>query len=417
MVKVMDENMNIDQEISAETVDLSHTPFQTIQILAQPDQYYHARYRSDIAVEKQRTLRYIRSKDGTFCYPTIKIPSSWCNMNKKFYVRVCLVTVLNINNDIRYIHPYSLEVPPTLNGEIIQNLQQNALYFPVTEVDVIADGIKRFNQLILVKQLQNELKTYGPLRAFDINDGSSTNNERLFHGPKELISYYELYKLQLAFTITEKLDSNSSSPPSFLIHKETTTFSIIMIEDTVQSNKSNENKFIHDLCESLHDLISDNDATSLFKCTRLLIHRHDKNLLEKAIINGHLTLAKQMIKALKIDTLKRQNEYGENVLLLAAKLNYKDLVETVLERHVELVYDSDKRKNNVFHLLAIKDDKSCETIEFILKYLQQKAINIKQFDQENIDHLTPLQLASLNNNSSCVNTFVSHGFKFNTKNG
>ncbi|CAF1098573.1 unnamed protein product [Didymodactylos carnosus] len=387
MVKVMDENMNIDQEISAETVDLSHTPFQTIQILAQPDQYYHARYRSDIAVEKQRTLRYIRSKDGTFCYPTIKIPSSWCNMNKKFYVRVCLVTVLNINNDIRYIHPYSLEVPPTLNGEIIQNLQQNALYFPVTEVDVIADGIKR------------------------------TNNERLFHGPKELISYYELYKLQLAFTITEKLDSNSSSPPSFLIHKETTTFSIIMIEDTVQSNKSNENKFIHDLCESLHDLISDNDATSLFKCTRLLIHRHDKNLLEKAIINGHLTLAKQMIKALKIDTLKRQNEYGENVLLLAAKLNYKDLVETVLERHVELVYDSDKRKNNVFHLLAIKDDKSCETIEFILKYLQQKAINIKQFDQENIDHLTPLQLASLNNNSSCVNTFVSHGFKFNTKNG
>ncbi|CAF1311470.1 unnamed protein product, partial [Didymodactylos carnosus] len=75
-------------------------------------------------------------------------------------------------------------------------------------------------------------------------------------------------------------------------------------------------------------------------CTRLLIHRHDENLLEKAILNGHLTLAKQIIEVLKIDTLKRQNEYGENVLLLVAKLNYKDLIEAVLEKYVELVYDT-----------------------------------------------------------------------------
>ncbi|CAF1401113.1 unnamed protein product, partial [Didymodactylos carnosus] len=235
------------------------------------------------------------------------------------------------------------------------------------------------------------------------------SNERFFHRREEQIKYYELYKSQLAFTIAEKLDNKSTS--AFVIHKETSAYSIIMTEDTAQNNKSNESLFFHNLCASLRDLISNNDATSLFRCTRLLIHRHDDNLLEKAILNGHLTLAKQMIKVLKIDTLKRQNEYGENVLLLAAKLNYKDLIEAVLERYVELVYDSDYRKNNLFHLLATNDDKSNETIVFVFKFLQQKAIIITLFDQENIDCLTPLQLASLNNNSSCVNTFVSHGFE------
>ncbi|CAF0922379.1 unnamed protein product [Didymodactylos carnosus] len=190
-------------------------------------------------------------------------------------------------------------------------------------------------------------------------------------------------------------------------------YNLLYIVDSKRSKIGKENVFIQNLCLSLHDFILNNDATLLFRCTRLLIHRHEEILLEKAIQNGHLTLAKQLIKVLQIDTLKRRNERGETALLLAAKLNRKDLIELLLNRHIDLVYDIDYRRNNIFHLLTINID-STDAIEFIFDYLKQKSINIREiFDTENSDHLTPLQLARENNNLRCIKSFVLYDY-FNT---
>ncbi|CAF1167123.1 unnamed protein product [Didymodactylos carnosus] len=187
----------------------------------------------------------------------------------------------------------------------------------------------------------------------------------------------------------------------------------LSILDCKENTIENEYTFIQNLCLALDDFISKNDPTSLFRCTRLLIHRDDDDLLEQAILNGNLMLIKQLIKVLLIDTLKQQNGKGETILLICAKLNNKDLIAQLLERHLNLVYDLDYRKNNVFHLLAstkLNNDKSYETIEFILNYLNEKSINICEiFNKENIDQFTPLQLAVQNNNLQCVKLFISNG--------
>ncbi|CAF1524917.1 unnamed protein product, partial [Didymodactylos carnosus] len=118
-------------------------PFrEQIRIIAQPEQEYHARYRADFDREKKRAPRYIRSGAKNFEYPTIEIPSKYCDPNSKLYIRVCLVTVPQTDRGIYYIHPYSLETPEPLTGDIIQNSEDNAIYFPITQTDLNSGGIK-----------------------------------------------------------------------------------------------------------------------------------------------------------------------------------------------------------------------------------------------------------------------------------
>ncbi|CAF0791042.1 unnamed protein product [Didymodactylos carnosus] len=562
-----------------------------IQIIAQPEKFYHPRYRTDFDKEKKRAPRYMHSEGGNISHPTIKIPSAHFDANNNLYIRVCLVTV-QTNNLPRYIHPYSLEVPDSSDNKIIQISEDSAIYFPISQADLNSGGIKSFTRLMLIKAKQDDLrKLKYPLRPFDnLNKNGTTtidNNQNYISNPKLMIKEYELFKSQLVFTVVQLRSSN----PPFIFYPflNTSVYSQIMTEgndqqeeqgapcrvykyapkmggynggddiliflttkidkknlriqfesrdgrvevkeidvkdrmiafkspaysaknlsvhtdveivliqdqteiqrlqywympenifyantycqncqqiyandDSVpmnslskrracamdeyvmgsttdqvtpnlehsvsapatikhevkeepisqsrdtQQNARMSDKFLDNLTSSFRNLLVENDATPLFKCARVLIFKREENLLEKAILNGHIMLAKQLIKVTPVDILKRKNECGETVLLVAGKLNNKDLIASLLEKHLDLVNDIDNKNNNLFHILAaVDDDKAYNTIEFVFNSLkQQESINVTSFDKENSEHLTPLQLAILHHNLNCVKLFVSNG--------
>ncbi|CAF1177836.1 unnamed protein product [Didymodactylos carnosus] len=148
---------------------------------------------------------------------------------------------------------------------------------------------------------------------------------------------------------------------------------------------------------------------------RLLINRQRDCLLHKAIENGHHLLASELIHAYRRTGLERKNEHGETPLLCAAKQNAQHLIQLLIEKRAEIIYDTDNEMNNVFHHL-VKHGNSSATIEWLLDYLKTKLIvDVQQnFDKKNNDQLTPLDLAIKLNLVDIVSTLTLKGqFKSN----
>ncbi|CAF1122288.1 unnamed protein product [Didymodactylos carnosus] len=265
------------------TTELSDVvdPSEQIQIIAQPEKEYHPRYRTDFNKEKRRALRYIRSDEKSMEYPTIKIPSIYCNANLKLYIRVCLITVPNSKTSIQYIHPYSLDTPELPVDGVIRNSIDNAIYFKITQADIDSAGVKRFIRLMLVKSKQDILKLYGPLRAFrNLNENHALieNNQTCIQNAKEMIKYYDLSKSQLVFTICQQQNDDSSKFYSF---PETSAYSEIMTEESEQDiQRKRAAKDEHVICR-VHKYAPKmggclgNDVILLFLTTRI-----DKNNLQ-----------------------------------------------------------------------------------------------------------------------------------------
>src|SRR5580693_7205996 len=105
-------------------------------------------------------------------------------------------------------------------------------------------------------------------------------------------------------------------------------------------------------------LVRQNDPSRLFRRTRILLSKFDKDPspLNDAIQHGHTKLALSLIEQI-IDMpspnrlLENENENGETPLLIAAKLNEWELIESILKTRSDLAKQKDKDENNLFHLL------------------------------------------------------------------
>ncbi len=58
-------------------------------------------------------------------------------MTQQYYIRVCLVTIVNEQTNCRYIHPYDLE---DIDVDEHNDRANNAVLFPIESDD--RDGIK-----------------------------------------------------------------------------------------------------------------------------------------------------------------------------------------------------------------------------------------------------------------------------------
>ncbi|CAF3827840.1 unnamed protein product, partial [Adineta steineri] len=180
---------------------------ETLQIIAEPKAFYRGRYSSEISKQKNPVQRFIRSesKNPKYMYPTVKIPTQWCQSNRQLYIRVTLVTVISSTVSQHYIHPYQIS---TSDNSAIENSLENSLYFRINEKEINTG--ERSIHLIVEKKKKDELKSYGPMRLFNqhVNQHFQQTND-----PKDIIDTYQLKKSQLVFTIAERFDNNPIPVP------------------------------------------------------------------------------------------------------------------------------------------------------------------------------------------------------------
>ncbi|CAF2877017.1 unnamed protein product [Rotaria sp. Silwood2] len=176
-------------------------PSEKLQIIAQPKAFYRERYCSETDPRKNRAQRFIRADDETSKheYPTVQIPLKWRDSNRDLYIRVTLVTIFSEKAPVICIHPYTID---TTENDVFRDSHNNSLYFPITKDDVLC-GHKNF-RISRKKMVQHDLKSYGPLHLFDLNQ---TDIQRVMnsHDAKQIIETYQLWKSQLVFTIAERL--------------------------------------------------------------------------------------------------------------------------------------------------------------------------------------------------------------------
>ena len=69
-------------------------------------------------------------------------------------------------------------------------------------------------------------------------------------------------------------------------------------------------------------------------------------------------LYQTFISVAGIELLQQKNQFGETVLLHAARLNRVDIVKALLERKNsdKLLEDTNDKKQNIFHILALNTD-------------------------------------------------------------
>ena len=178
------------------------------------------------------------------------------------YIRVISVTIPTEPDFIVCIHPYPIDTEDT---NVIRDPDNNALYFPVTNEDIVR-GSKRYIgllvpsyiyvqvfflssfRLIRKKILQSELKLYESLR---ILDSSKFEKQMKFNNSfflfvcldrrhifrttnrsrgKELIKTYSLWKSQLAFCAAEMIDGMN-----FKIHTTSMVFTQVMTDEMYQA--------------------------------------------------------------------------------------------------------------------------------------------------------------------------------------
>ncbi|CAF1570086.1 unnamed protein product, partial [Didymodactylos carnosus] len=210
---------------------------------------------------------------------------------------------------------------------------------------------------------------------------------------------------------------NPSQSPVPVTRDQQLTSDMQQLSLNTNTNVERELKdFLTRLKSCLAALLTDNDTQPLLRVTKKLINKYNDNLLHCAIKNGHTLLAQQLsavVARLPDSIIERKNNNGETAIILAAKLNQIDLLETLFSISQDLIYAVDNKNNNVFHLLTSQNN-SNKTIEFILNCLNDKSINIKQkFDQPNGNGKTPLQLSVEHSNFESTKMLIEIGH-FNT---
>ncbi|CAF2241671.1 unnamed protein product [Rotaria magnacalcarata] len=182
------------------TIDASLEPEdEKLRILAQPKSFYRDRYPCETDPKKNRAQRYIRAEDGktNYEYPTVEIPKKWRHSTRQIYIRVTSITIENELVPYHCIHPYEIDTP---DKHVIKDLKNNSLYFRVRDDELIT-GVKSF-QITRKKMIQHDLKLYGPLRLFRSNQPDLQVVMNAEDTKRKIITY-QLWKSQLAFTITE----------------------------------------------------------------------------------------------------------------------------------------------------------------------------------------------------------------------
>lgn len=157
------------------------------------------------------------------------------------------------------------------------------------------------------------------------------------------------------------------------------------------------------------EFIRTNNPSKLFRRTRLLLAKCEENPppLDDAIRNGYIDLVVKLIEQVtdgspSSSLLERENVKGQTPLLLSAELNQSIILETLLERRLDLSIKTDKSQNNLFHLLArVADDRAARTIEHVLAILPRD-VQMKLFKQKNADNHQPWQIAQLKRNTRCL---------------
>lgn len=142
-------------------------------------------------------------------------------------------------------------------------------------------------------------------------------------------------------------------------------------------NNSKLEKYLHQLKIALEEFIRTNDPSRLFRQTRMLLKRSDRNPppLNEAIQRGHTTLALSLIQQVldmpsSDGILEEEDGNGETPLLIAAKLNHWELLEPILKNRLDLIEQKDKDGNNFLHLLAsVNEKKRLETIQNVMEIL------------------------------------------------
>ncbi|CAF3953028.1 unnamed protein product, partial [Rotaria sordida] len=183
---------------------LNDCQYERIHIISQPKAFYRGRYPSEIDKLKNRAKRFIRAENNgnRHEYPTVQIPSQWYHSNQQLYIRVTLVTVTSDRIPYHCIHPYEIDTP---EDNVIQNLENNSLYFRINENEFIK-GKKSF-LIIVKKQKQDDLKSYGPMRLLDYEQDETPSIETP-QEVKQKILLYQLWKSQLVFTLAKQQDNN-----------------------------------------------------------------------------------------------------------------------------------------------------------------------------------------------------------------
>ncbi|CAF1104309.1 unnamed protein product [Rotaria sp. Silwood1] len=211
-------------------------PSEKLRIIAQPKAFYRERYCSETDPSKHRAQRFIRADDdiGKHEYPTVQIPLKWRDLNRDSYIRVTLVTIFSEKVPVICIHPYIIDTP---ENHVLRDSHHNSLYFPITKDDVLS-GHKSF-RINRKKMVQHDLKSYGPLHLFDLNQ-DDIQRVANSHDAKQIIETYQLWKSQLVFTVAERLSNDNLPIPI----PSTSVTSQIMCDEASRREKEPSNNHI-----------------------------------------------------------------------------------------------------------------------------------------------------------------------------
>ena len=180
---------------------------------------------------------------------------------------------------------------------------------------------------------------------------------------------------------------------------------------TQRTENSNED-IITTINKIVEALFVNNDDIPLLRFCRSFIKKRPV-LLHDALSQNNSDLLVKFIPNATIEILQQKNDLGESFLLHAVRLNCKEIIKSLLARNrsEELIDDTDKKKNNIFHVTAFHSTSS-EISDLLIDYLLKKSINIQEkFDNFNQDSQTPLQLAIYKNNLLVTKSLLKH---FNT---
>jgi ankyrin repeat protein len=123
-------------------------------------------------------------------------------------------------------------------------------------------------------------------------------------------------------------------------------------------------------------------------------------LVHVAISKNYSDLISTFVPVAGVELLQHKNEFGETVLLHAARLNHVSIIKALLEREKsdQFLEHTNNKGQNIFHILALNTN-SNEILDLFIDHLLKNSINISErFDHVDKDNYTPLQLAILNNN-------------------
>ncbi len=183
--------------------------------------------------------------------------------------------------------------------------------------------------------------------------------------------------------------------------------SFIFIFNFLEIN-SKYDRYLNLLKDALELFIRKNDPSRLFRRTRVLLSKNDKNPspLHDTIQHGHTKLALTLIEQI-IDMpspnrfLENENENGETPLLAAAKLNEWKLIECILKSRPDLTKQKDQNGNNLLHFLAnLSEDKGADTIENLLKIFPNDIKTLLK--EENKNNQTAMVIAQSHGNTQCI---------------